>query len=329
VRDPLFPGALPILLGLAGLALAPRRYAWLAVLGSLVAVVISLGPATPAYRFLHEHVLLFRGLRALARFSIVPVLALSVLLALALAGLRWWRVVALLLLMLEADIAPIGYARYEPPSPAARSLLGGKRRGRAAPLGRGRHGCHARRAGPLPAVAQRRLGLRAPAVHARDGAAQRSLRHGRAAPAAGARRAPAAERAAAGGLPEPERIGDTFVYELPEGEPARVAAPARARAAQWGPRGALVDLGAEEAVGRVLFEPGDGAWIDEPRVELSSDGASWRDVRARASLADATLALYLDPRGAAPSCAFPRSARASYGSTAACRRDPARSGSDR
>jgi hypothetical protein len=64
-------------------------------------------------------------------------------------------------------------------------------------------------------------------------------------------------------------------------------------------------------VGRVVFEPGDGAWIDEPRVELSSDGASWHEVRARASLADATLALYQDPRAGRAELRFPEQ-RARY-----------------
>jgi hypothetical protein len=305
VRDPLFPGALPILLGLAGLAVAPRRYAWLAVLGSLVAVVLSLGPATAPYRFLHEHVLLFRGIRALARFSIVPVLALSVLLALALAGQRWLRLVALLLLLLEADVAPIRYARYEPPSAAARALAGQTGAVLRLPLGEGDTAAmldalaHFRPlvngdSGFVPRPYTRAMEL----LNDRFGAdALRLLR------ALGVRQVLSAQPLP--GLPPPARFGDTLVYELGDGEPARVAAPARAHASQWGPRGALVDLGTAQPVGRVVFEPGDGPWLEEPRVELSEDGAAWREVRARASLADATLALYQDPRAGRAELTFP------------------------
>jgi hypothetical protein len=62
-------------LGIAGLASAPRRYRAVAVAASAVAVVFSLGPETAFYRFLHEHLVLVRGVRALARFALVPTLA--------------------------------------------------------------------------------------------------------------------------------------------------------------------------------------------------------------------------------------------------------------
>ena len=88
MQDTLFPGLVPLVLGLAGLAAAPRRYRAVAIVASLAAIVFSLGPETAAYRFLHENVVLVRGVRALSRFSLIPVLALSVLSGLALAG-RW------------------------------------------------------------------------------------------------------------------------------------------------------------------------------------------------------------------------------------------------
>jgi hypothetical protein len=88
VRDTLFPGLAALALGIAGLATAPRRYRAVAVAASVFAVVFSLGPDTALYRFLHEHVVLVRGVRALARFSLVPVLALSVLSGLALSRRR-------------------------------------------------------------------------------------------------------------------------------------------------------------------------------------------------------------------------------------------------
>ena len=74
-----------------GLASAPTRYRAVAVAASAVAVVFSLGPETAFYRFLHEHLVLVRGVRALARFALVPTLALSVLAGLALAGRRRLR----------------------------------------------------------------------------------------------------------------------------------------------------------------------------------------------------------------------------------------------
>ena len=46
------------------------------------------GTETAPYRFLHEHLVFVRGVRALSRFSLVPILALSVLAGFALAGRR-------------------------------------------------------------------------------------------------------------------------------------------------------------------------------------------------------------------------------------------------
>ena len=46
----------------------------------------------------------------------------------------------------------------------------------------------------------------------------------------------------------------------------------------------------------VVFELSDEAWVDRPDVEVSTDGVSFERVEARASLADATLSLYRDPR---------------------------------
>jgi hypothetical protein len=51
-------------------------------------------------------------------------------------------------------------------------------------------------------------------------------------------------------------------------------------------------------VGRVGFELSDGPWLAQPSVEASLDGMSWERLAARASLADATLSLYRDPRHA-------------------------------
>ena len=125
IRDTLFPGLCVLALGIAGLASAPRRYRAVAVVASAVAVLFSLGPETAFYRFLHEHLVLVRGVRALARFALVPTLALSVLAGLALAGRRRLVVLAALALMLlESANLPLRLERYDGPSEASRWLAG-------------------------------------------------------------------------------------------------------------------------------------------------------------------------------------------------------------
>lgn len=304
VRDPLFPGVLPILLGVAGLAVAPRRYVWVALLGSLVAVLISLGPATGFYRFLHENIVLFRGIRALSRFALVPVLALALLLGLALAGRRGLRGLALLLLLAEAHIAPIRYARYQPPSAASRFLAGREGAVVWLPLGEGDTQAMLDSVGHFRPLLNGDSGF-VPRPYTRamellnDRFGEDALRLLR---GAGVRHLAAREERA---LPLAARFGETLVYELPDGESARLPQPAAPRASLWTAEGTLVDLGGEDTVGRVTFEVGEGAWLEQPRVEVSSDGASWREVPAQASLADATLALYQDPRAGRGELRFP------------------------
>ncbi|HSD29667.1 MAG TPA: PA14 domain-containing protein, partial [Vicinamibacteria bacterium] len=123
IRDTLFPGLVVLALGVAGLAAAPRRYRAVAVAVSVVAIVFSLGPDTALYRFLHENVVLVRGVRALSRFALIPTLALSVLAGFALSGRRRLVVLAaLVLMMLESANIPLRLGRYEGPSPASRWL---------------------------------------------------------------------------------------------------------------------------------------------------------------------------------------------------------------
>ena len=59
-----------------GLARAPRRYRAVAAGGLRGGRRVLAGSGDRVYRFLHEHVVLVRGVRALSRFSLVPVLAL-------------------------------------------------------------------------------------------------------------------------------------------------------------------------------------------------------------------------------------------------------------
>jgi hypothetical protein len=89
--DYLFPGVSVTILALAGVVALARKpgrrtvlfcYALILLLGFL----ISLGPRTPFYPILYDHVIFFRGLRALTRFGLLPLLSASVLAA---AGLSW------------------------------------------------------------------------------------------------------------------------------------------------------------------------------------------------------------------------------------------------
>jgi hypothetical protein len=90
--DYLFPGLTLVLLGLLGAILLAREHGRRPILlcyGTIIALglLISLGPRTPLHPFLYEHVVFFRGLRALTRFALLPLLGLSVLSAVALAWL--------------------------------------------------------------------------------------------------------------------------------------------------------------------------------------------------------------------------------------------------
>jgi hypothetical protein len=295
VRDPLFPGAVPLCLGVAGLAVAPRRYRAAALALALAAFVLSLGPATPLYRWLHENLLLFRGIRALARFAVLPALALAVLAGLAVAGRRRAAPIALALGVIEAWSAPLTLGRWQGPSPAARRLAGGDGAVAALPLGAGDTQAmldataHFRPllngdSGFIPRPYTRAMELLEDGV---DAEAIRFLR------AVAVTRVVAAEGLA---LPVLEQVGGLTLHALPPGPVARAPRAATLRPTRWQRGAALLDLGAILEVSRVTFETSDAPWVAAPRVEVSSDGRRWRAIEARASLADATLALYRDPR---------------------------------
>jgi len=312
-RDTLFPGLAVLVLGIVGLAVAPRRFRVVAVAASAAAIVLSLGPETAIYRFLHENVVFLRGVRALARFALVPTLALAVLAGLALASRRRLVVLgALVLMMLESQNLPLRFSREEGPPPAARWLAGkagavldlplavddtrvmldGLAHGR--PLVNGDSGFIPRpfdRAmellqGPVGTDAQRFLR----AVHVRHVVSPDGL---------------------VVGLPEVARFGEVGVYALPEDGPrAEVVAPGEPVATLWAEEGLTLVLSAPRRVGRVAFEMSDEAWVARPRVQASMDGETWEPVDARGSLADATLSLYRDPRHARGEIRFaPRDVR--------------------
>jgi hypothetical protein len=304
VQDTLFPGLTVLVLGLIGLAAAPARYRWMAVVASAAAIVFSLGPETAAYRFLHEHVVLVRGVRALSRFSLVPVLALCVLAGFALA--RRWRVAlaALVLFAVESSNVPIRYAPAPEPSEAARWLAG--RPGAVVVLPLGRRDTEVMLDGtvhwrplvngdsgfmPRPYTREMEL-LELPLRED----ALRLLR------AVDVRHVVAREDLA---LPLAFTAGEDRVYEVTPGEAARVPAPGPPVPTVWTDRFVTADLGVPSAVSSLVFEVSEAPWLEEPRVEVSVDGVAWTRVPARARLADATLALLRDPRHGTGEVRFP------------------------
>lgn len=132
----LFPGLTILLLSPAGLVILlmgrggfsrPRANAFCYLLLALVGFLISLGPGSPLQPLLYEHVLFFRGLRALWRFALLPLLGLSVLTGYALAfffqkvttSRRHAGAFALLTLLAVAESTGVPYQlegfRDEPP----------------------------------------------------------------------------------------------------------------------------------------------------------------------------------------------------------------------
>jgi hypothetical protein len=267
-----------------------------AVAASAAAIVFSLGPETAAYRFLHEHVVLVRGVRALSRFSLIPVLCLSVLAGLALAGKRRLVLAAALALFLaESSNVPLRYGRYEGPSAAARWLAG--KPGAVAHLPLGENDTQAMLdgiahwrplvngdSGFIPRPYDRALELLAGEV-TEDGL--RLLR------ALDVRHVVSGRDLA---LPVAARAGEENVYDVPPGEAARIPAAGRAVPTLWSADGIVIDLGEVRDVRRVVFELDDRPWVARPAVEVFHDESGWTRVDATASLADATLALMGDPR---------------------------------
>jgi len=316
IRDTLFPGLCVLLLGIAGLASAPTRYRAVAVAASSVAVVFSLGPETAFYRFLHEQLVLVRGVRALARFALVPTLALSVLAGLALAGRRRLAVLAALaLMMLESANLPLRLERYDGPSEAARWLAGKEGAVLVLPLAENDTLAmldglaHLRPlvngdSGFIPRPFDRAMEL---LEHGLDAEALRFLR------AVGVRHV-TLRAGPAMGLPSGVREVATFererVLELEPGPAAQAVQPAEAVGTRWSSAGVLLTLPEPRPIGRVVFELADDPWLAQPKVEASVDGVSWEPVAASASLADATLSLYQDPRHARGEIRFaPREVR--------------------
>jgi hypothetical protein len=295
VRDTLFPGLTVLVLGLAGLASAPPRFRAVALLASAAAVVFSLGPETALYRALHETVVLVRGVRALSRFSLVPVLSLSVLAGFALAG-RWrLSLLALAAFLVESSNVPIRYAPAPRTSETARWLAG--QEGAVADLPLGARDtevmldgiAHFRPlvngdSGFMPRPYTRAMELLEPPPSEE---AARLLR------AVGVRHVVIRMDTA---WPERARFGDERIVEVPPGEGAQPVAGGAPQATVWTGDGIVVDAGRSVTIEGVAFELSEAPWLAAPRVEASTDGAAWTPLPAVASLADATLSLMRDPR---------------------------------
>ena len=311
IRDTLFPGLTVLVLGMVGVARAPRRYRAVAVLASASAILFSLGPQTAVYRFLYEHLVLVRGIRALSRFSLIPILGLAVLSGLALAGRRKASLLALGLLLLESNNLPIRYARWEGPSPAARWLSGKPGAVAYLPLGEGdteamlQGTAHFRPllngdSGFLPRPYSRAMELLEGPLDQQSLGFLRALK---------VRHLVTRDDR---DWPLMAQFGEERIYEVPAGELA-VATDAEARrptAALWSSDGAIADLTEPALLSCLSFELDDRPWVARPRTEVSDDGREWNRVESVASLAQATLALYRDPRhGRGEVCFTARRAR--------------------
>lgn len=127
-QDSLFPGAIPLALGLgtivSGLAWRDRR-ARLLLAAGVAAFVCSFGPKVPIYAWLYDWVTPLQGLRGAARFGYLVIFAVGGLAAFGLASaerawrpraprLATWVAVALVVAVnVEAARAPLGYTRFE------------------------------------------------------------------------------------------------------------------------------------------------------------------------------------------------------------------------
>jgi hypothetical protein len=305
LSDALFPGLVVLLLGVAGLAVAPRRYRAVALAASAMAIFFSLGPETSLYRWLHEHVVVVRVVRVLSRFALVPALALAVLAGLALSGRRRLTcLAALAAILVESANVPLRLERYEGPSPAAQWLAG--RPGAVAYLPVGDDSTRAMLDGLAhlrPLVNGNGAFLPRPFDRALEMLGGGSLDE----EALRFLRAISVRHVVAGhtlALPERAAFGEERVYEVTDGPAAAIVTPGEPAATLWAGSEAVVDLGRPRRVSGVVFELDDREWRARPRVESSGDGVEWQPLAAQASLADATFSLYRDPRHARGALTF-------------------------
>jgi hypothetical protein len=136
-NSPAFPGVVPWLLVLVAVATGsawrdPRARMWLAI--GVVGAALSFGPALPGYSLLYEAVPVLKGVRAVARFALLPLLAVGVVAAFGLTAIRTrlgasghsravqvLGVAAVIAVNVENTRAPMAFVRFDgiPPVYAA------------------------------------------------------------------------------------------------------------------------------------------------------------------------------------------------------------------
>ena len=124
-RTALFPGVTAMVLGagavVSGVAWNDRR-ARMALAFGAAGLTLSFGAALPGYRLLHEHIPLFQGIRAAARWGTLFLTGVAILAGFAAAALEtrwrarwWWTALAVGLVglvTLEALRAPLSLVRF-------------------------------------------------------------------------------------------------------------------------------------------------------------------------------------------------------------------------
>ena len=122
----LFPGVLGTVLALlalgSGRGLRDRR-ARMAVAFGLLGLALSFGPATPGYAWAHEHVPILQGIRAAARWGILPLTAVAILAGFGVQAVAAWRLrprvwaaaaaAMIAIVSIEAMRAPLGLVDYK------------------------------------------------------------------------------------------------------------------------------------------------------------------------------------------------------------------------
>jgi hypothetical protein len=304
----LFPGLVPLLLGVTGLASAPRRFRSAALAVAATGFVLSLGTATPLFAPLHELLVPLRAVRALYRFALLPVLALCLLAGLALTRRPRLAALALVLGLLEARPAALALTRHEPPPQGLRALAARPGALAVVPLGeRDVDSMLALAPGLRPLVngysglTPRHYELLEEALEPADSPdALRFLR------AVGVSELLSRDELS---LPLVERIGGERVYAVPAGAAASPPRPALARPTLHSRDGALVDLGREQPVARLTFRPAPGGW-SRPRLLAAGEDAVFSELPLAISLADAALSLAREPLAGRVELRFaPRTAR--------------------
>ena len=125
-RTALFPGVLGTVLALVAVA---RGTAWsdprarMALAFGLAGVTLSFGAAVPGYEWLHTHVPFLEGIRAVARFGLLFLIAIAILAGFGVAILQqrwgrrpWWPALVFAIVSvvtLEALRAPLVMHRYD------------------------------------------------------------------------------------------------------------------------------------------------------------------------------------------------------------------------